>query len=454
MMNRESTTSQSSPITKKFYVENLGCSKNQVDAENIIASLSQTGWSCVDSADEAELIIVNTCGFIKSAKEESINTILDFTSAYPGKKVVAAGCLSERYNQQLMDMIPELAGVYGSMAPSHISEVVDAVENEEKPVIIPETDLSVTKRKKFFSFERSVYVKIAEGCSNRCTYCAIPVIKGDLKSRPLEDIVSEIRDLIADGVFEFNLIAQDLAGYGTDQGRKDLPALLRAISKLKGDFWVRLLYIHPDKFIDEIVEIIAEDKRFLPYFDIPFQHASTKILRKMGRKGTAESHLEMLKSIKARLPEAVFRSTFMTGFPGEKKEDFQTLLDFQEKAQLNWVGFFTYSREEDTPAWNYRGSLGTYLSSKPAVKRKEILEQRQMEITMNLLDDFLNKELDVLVEEKVEGENLYLARAYFQAPEVDGLIVLHGENIRPGDVVKAKIYKRTGLDLQAIAMDS
>jgi len=434
-------------------VENLGCSKNQVDAENIISTLVSAGWTSQDSPEPAELIIVNTCGFIKPAKEESINTILDFTSTYPGKKVLAAGCLSERYNQQLMEMIPELSGVFGSMAPSHITDVAESVRKGEKPVLIPDTDLSVTPRKKFFSYDRSVYVKIAEGCNNRCTYCAIPLIKGDLQSRPLEDIVAEIRQLLADGAFELNLIAQDLAGFGTDRGQKELPDLLRAISAIDGDFWVRLLYIHPDRFIDEVVDIMAEDKRFLPYFDIPFQHASEKVLRKMGRRGTAQSHLDMIASIKKRLPDAVFRSTFMTGFPGEKKSDFSHLLEFQRKAKLNWVGFFTYSREEDTPAWKYRGALATKLSVRSAEKRKRVLEIRQSEISETLLDDFLGKTFDVLIEEKVEGENLYIGRAYFQAPEVDGLIVLHGENIRPGDVVKAKVFKRNGLDLEAVVLE-
>ncbi|MDA3810159.1 MAG: 30S ribosomal protein S12 methylthiotransferase RimO [Spirochaetaceae bacterium] len=452
-MNQENTNSSSSLSIKSFYVENLGCSKNQVDAENMISTLTELGWISVDDPVEAELIIVNTCGFIKSAKEESISTILDFTSAYPDKKVLAAGCLSERYNVQLIEMIPELDGVFGSMAPSRVPEVLQSVFMGEKPVVIPETDLKVTPRKKFFSFDRSVYVKIAEGCNNRCTYCAIPIIKGDLKSRPFDDIISEIRQLVSDGVFELNLIAQDLAGYGTDRGEKELPKLLRAIGDIDGDFWIRLLYIHPDRFIDEVVDIIAEDKRFLPYFDIPFQHASTKILRKMGRRGSSESHLKMIQSIKDRLPHAVFRSTFMTGFPGETPQDFQALLDFQEKAQINWVGFFTYSREEDTPAWSYRGSLGTKLSEKKAARYKAILEENQTIISQNLLDTFLNKELDVLIEEKVGDEHLYLGRAYFQAPEVDGLIVIHSETIRPGDVVKVKIIKRNGMDLEAVSLE-
>jgi len=452
-MKQENTNSSSYPTTKLFYVENLGCSKNQVDAENIISTLDSHGWYSVDNPDDAQLIIVNTCGFIKSAKEESINTILDFTSAYPGKKVLAAGCLSERYNQQLIEMIPELDGVFGSMAPSHIPEVLDSVFKGEKPVVIPETDLKVTPRKKFFSYDRSVYVKIAEGCNNRCTYCAIPIIKGDLKSRPLNEVLSEIKQLVSDGAFELNLIAQDLAGYGTDIGQKDLPLLLKEISKIEGDFWVRLLYIHPDRFIDEVVDIIAGDKRFLPYFDIPFQHASEKILKRMGRRGTAQSHLEMIQSIKSRLPEAVFRSTFMTGFPGENDSDFQDLLRFQEDAGINWVGFFTYSREEDTPAWAYRGALASKLSEKKAQKRKAVLEEKQTVISQRLLDTFIGKEYDVLIEEKVGEEHLYLGRAYFQAPEVDGLIVIHSETIRPGDVVRAKIIKRNGMDLEAVSLE-
>lgn len=452
-MIQENTNSSSFPTTKSFYVESLGCSKNQVDAENMISTLTGSGWISVDDPSNAELIIVNTCGFIKSAKEESINTILDFTSAYPGKKVIAAGCLSERYNKQLMEMIPELDGVFGSMAPSHIPDVLGDVFENKKPVVILEPDLKVTPRKKFFSFDRSVFVKIAEGCNNRCTFCAIPIIKGDLKSRPLEDVVAEIKQLVSDGAFELNLIAQDLAGFGTDRGKKELLDLLKAISAIEGKFWVRLLYIHPDRFIDEVVDLIAEDDRFLPYFDIPFQHASKKILRKMGRKGTAESHLEMIKSIRKRLPHAVFRSTFMTGFPGENNDDFQALLDFQQKAEINWVGFFTYSREEDTPAWSFRGPLATRFSEKKAIKRKAILEQRQTEISQRMLDSFIDRELDVLIEEKVGDEHLYLARGYFQAPEVDGLIVVHSETIRPGDVIRVKIIKRNGMDLEAVSLE-
>ena len=452
-MKQVNTSSSLFPSTKCFYVENLGCSKNQVDAENMISTLSEVEWISVDDPDRADLIIINTCGFIKSAKEESINTILDFCNAYPEKKIIAAGCLSQRYNEQLIKMIPELSGVFGSMAPSHIPEVIESVFTDEKPVLIPETDLKVTSRKKFFSFDRSVYVKIAEGCNNRCTYCAIPIIKGDLKSRPVADIISEIKQLISDGAFELNLIAQDLAGFGTDRGSKELPLLLREISALKGDFWIRLLYIHPDRFIHEIVDIIAEDKRFLPYFDIPFQHASEKVLRKMGRQGTADSYLNMIQVIKVRLPEAVFRSTFMTGFPGEKDSDFQMLLDFQEKAEINWVGFFTYSREEDTPAWSYRGTLATRFSEKKAEKRKAILEERQTEISQRLLDSFINKEFKVLIEEKVGEENMYLGRACFQAPEVDGLIIVHAENIRPGDVVQTRIIKRNGMDLEAVSLE-
>ncbi|MBI9099323.1 MAG: 30S ribosomal protein S12 methylthiotransferase RimO [Spirochaetaceae bacterium] len=452
-MKQESTNSSSPLSTRTFYVENLGCSKNQVDAENIISTLCQEGWISVDDPQDAGLIIVNTCGFIKSAKEESINTLLDFTSSYPDKKVLAAGCLSERYNTQLIKMIPELDGVFGSMAPSHVPEVIQSVLNDEKPVFIPETDLSVTPRKKFFSYDRSVYVKIAEGCDNRCTYCAIPLIKGDLKSRPLDDIVAEIKQLVSDGAFEFNLIAQDLAGYGTDRGEKALPRLLQEIAAIKGHFWVRLLYIHPDRFIDEVVDIIRDDERFLPYFDIPFQHASEKILRRMGRKGSAESHLQMIRSIRAKLPRAVFRSTFMTGFPGENDADFRDLLDFQEKAKINWVGFFTYSREEDTPAWSYRGALGTKLSQKKAQRRKALLESKQTVITQNLLDAFIGREVDVLIEEQVGEENLYLGRAYFQAPEVDGLIVIHSSAIRPGDVIKVKIIKRNGMDLEAVSLE-
>lgn len=450
---KENTTSSSSLSSKTFYVENLGCSKNQVDAETIIAALKQAGWEYSDSPDRAELLIVNTCGFIQSAKEESIQTIFDYRQAYPDRKILAAGCFAERYNKDLLDMIPELDGVFGNKAPVKIGDMVPGILKGEKPVYIPEADLSVPERKDFFNFKGSAFVKISEGCNNRCKFCAIPLIKGDLQSRDMDDILQEIRTLLNDGVFEINLVAQDLANYGLDKGKRVLYELLQQISSMKGEFWLRLLYIHPDHFPEEILDLIKEDKRFLPYFDIPFQHGDAAILKRMGRKGDRETYLKLIEKLRSDFPHGVIRSSIMCGFPGETRASFAELKRFLTEARLDWVGFFVYSREEGTEAYNYRGSLGTKLAVKKSNRQKEELEELQQQISEEQMDRFVGQELTLIIEEKVEGEVLYLSRSYFQAPEVDGLVVLRAEGLETGDIVQARIIKRNGVDLEAVLLE-
>jgi len=447
---KENTTSSSSLSSKTFYVENLGCSKNQVDAETIIASLKSVGWEYCDSPDRAELLIVNTCGFIQSAKEESIQTIFDFRQAYPDRKVLAAGCFAQRYNEELMKMIPELDGVFGNRAPAKISGMVQGVLSGEKPVYMPEADLSTPRREDFFNFKGSAFVKISEGCSNRCKFCAIPLIKGDLQSRRMEDILEEIRDLINRGIFEINLVAQDLANYGLDLGKRQLKELLEAVSSMKGNFWLRLLYIHPDHFPLEIFPLMKADPRILPYFDIPFQHGDRGILSKMGRRGDRQTYLELIRTIRSEFPDGVIRSSIMTGFPGETSASFSELKGFLEDARLDWAGFFLYSREEGTEAFNYRGALGTRLSLRKSTRQKGILEDLQQSISEEQMDRFVGKELTLIVEEPVEGEELYLSRSYFQAPEVDGLVVLRAEGLKAGDVVRGRVIRRNGVDLEAV----
>ena len=447
-------TSSSSLSSKTFYVENLGCSKNQVDAETIIAALKSAGWQYCDSPDRAELIIVNTCGFIQSAKEESIQTIFDYRKAYPDRKVLAAGCFAQRYNDSLLDMIPELDGVFGNRAPALIPGILEGVMAGEKPVYIPGPDLSQPLRDDFLSYRGSAFVKIGEGCNNRCKFCAIPLIKGDLQSRSMDSILEEIKDLVNKGVFELNLVAQDLAGFGTDRGTRELPELLRRISALEGSFWLRLLYIHPDHFPLDILPLMKADKRILPYFDIPFQHAHPVVLKRMGRKGDRETYLDLIRTLRKEFPEGVIRSSIMTGFPGETRQTFSELERFLTEARLDWAGFFLYSREEGTEAYNYRGALGTKLAARRSARQMARLEELQQKISEEQMDRFVGKEMILIVEEAVQEEPLYLTRGYMQAPEVDGLVVLRAENLEPGQVVRGKIIRRNGLDLEAVVMDS
>lgn len=453
-MMTENTASSSSLSSKTFYIENLGCSKNQVDAETIIAALKRAGWKYCDSPDRAELIIVNTCGFIKSAKEESIQTLFDFREQYPDRKVLAAGCFAQRYNEELMDMIPELDGVFGNRAPAMIPGVVNGVMNGEKPVYVPEQDLSVPLRDEFLSFKGSAFVKIGEGCNNRCKFCAIPLIKGDLKNRTIESILEEIKDLLSKNVFEINLVSQDLANFGLERGQRELLELLKQISALEGKFWLRLLYIHPDHFPMEILPLMKADPRILPYFDIPFQHADAGILKRMGRKGDRETYLNLINKLREEFPHGVIRSTIMTGFPGETKASFAEVKRFLMEAKLDWAGFFLYSREEGTEAYNYRGALGTRLAARRSNKQKIILEDLQEGITEERMNRFVGQEMVLIVEEEVEGEPLYLTRGHIQAPEVDGLVVLRAEHLSPGQVVRSKIIKRNGLDLEAVLLEN
>ncbi len=441
----------------KFYIENLGCAKNQVDAEQMITSLVKKGWE-YSSAEDSDMIIVNTCGFIKSAKEESIDTALTLRNQYPDKKIIMAGCLAQRYGENLSENLSEIDGVFGNRRPDAINDAVDFFSRSGKKSYFPETQYGSFnnempesgERAVHLSFPGSTYVKIAEGCSNNCSYCAIPLIKGELKSRKGDNIIKEIRELLDDGFFEINLIAQDLASFGTDRGKGELIPLLEEISRIEGDFWIRLLYLHPDRFDMGLAEICRKDKRIIPYFDIPFQHASEKILRKMGRKGNMNSYLDLVKEIRENIENAVIRSTFLLGFPGETSSDLKILEGFIKEAELDWAGFFIYSREEGTRAYNYSNPVSRYFSISRAGKIRKRLESLQTSSSEKRLARFTGKDIRVIVEEKVEGEDLYLCRGYMNAPDIDGLVVLHGEKLSPGDIVDCRVVRVNNLDLEAV----
>jgi ribosomal protein S12 methylthiotransferase len=305
------------------------------------------------------------------------------------------------------------------------------------------------ERSTLFTFPRSTYIKIAEGCNNNCTYCAIPLIRGQLRSIPADIIIKEIRSFVKKGFFEINLVSQDLASWGTDLGQ-DLIYLLKRICRLKGDFRIRLLYMHPDKFNPDILPLFKKDDRLIPYFDIPFQHASEPLLASMGRKGNKDKYLKLIASIRKALPESVIRSTMMLGFPGEKEEDFQCLMEFLKEAELDWCGFFTYSREEGTKAFNFKGKV----PMATAGLRKEQAQDLQNRITEKRLESYVGKEIEVLVEEIIAEEEIALGRGYMNAPEVDGAVILHSGlaadgGVKPGDVVRAKVIKRNNIDLEA-----
>ena len=442
-----------------YFLDPFGCAKNQVDAENILASLNAAGWAAADNGENADLIIINSCGFIESAKQESINAVLLWRRLCPEKKILLAGCLSQRYAKELKLSLPEADGFFGNSDLNGIVETAAALVNKQSAKLA-DAKLAGAKPKganssgsrPLLSLPGSAYVKISEGCDNRCSYCAIPLIRGGLKSRPLQDLLEECKTLLGRGIKELCLVGQDLGSYGRDltANSAGLYGLLEALSGLKGDFWVRLLYIHPDNFPMNILDIIKRDKRFLPYFDIPFQHGSEKILKNMNRRGNAKAYLELINVIRKRLPDAVIRSTFMCGFPGETGEDFSALVDFQEKAALDWLGCFVYSREEDTPAYNMKGRV----PKKIAAERKRLVEEKQIPITEKQMERFVGRTFDVLIEEKLEapetGEGtIYLGRLFCHAPEIDGSAVIDmpGE-MSLGTIVPCRLTGRAGFDLQ------
>jgi ribosomal protein S12 methylthiotransferase len=454
---------------KTYYIESLGCAKNQVDSEHIMAALEAEHYVRVEDAGDAALIVINTCAFIESAKRESINTILSFRQLYPDKKISVRGCLAERYHNELRESLPEADELRGVPASG------DGEDGEQNDAHHGERPL--------LSLPGSAYVKISEGCDNRCSFCAIPLIRGGLKSRSITSITGECRKLLKRGVKELVLIAQDAGSYGNDgvnggageNGKRSsagLPALLRAIGSISGDgidpdFWVRLLYLHPDHLLpkqdesgtltsglmENLIQIMRDDPRILPYFDLTFQHASASVLRTMGRKGNRLAYLGVIERLRESLPRVVIRSTFLVGFPGETDEDFSELLDFQQEAKIEWLGVFTYSREEGTKACTMKNRV----SKKTAAARKAALEEAQIPITAARLAVFSSLETEALIEETVDrggAETTYLSigRLPIHAPEVDGAAVIEsGRPLSPGSIVRVRALSVSGVDIRCRA---
>ena len=438
---------------KKIYIESLGCATNQVDSEILLTIAKEKGYVRVTEAKDADLIFVNTCGFIESAKEESINTFFALKGAYPDAKIVLGGCLAQRYAEELE--LEEADAIFGNRDLAAFSDVLDSLDEGDDQIVLkpeyPDPDREKDEREEYLSMPRSCYLKISEGCDHRCSYCAIPIIRGGLRSRSEDRIIDEARDLIRKGFFEINLIAQDLGAYGTDfDGKSHFCDLLTKLASLEGDFRLRLLYIHPDTFPEELISIVKNSEKIIPYFDIPFQHSSERVLRKMRRFGNTEKYLALINRIRSEIPEAVIRTTLMLGFPGEEREDFDELLSFVRQARFDWMGSFLYSREEDTPAFDMRDEKAHEKAVKRAARWKNELEELQSAITEERLQGFVGKKYTALVEENIQGEDLSIARIYSQAPEVDGLTVIMGEGIAPGDVVEVGIRAVRGVDLEAV----
>lgn len=468
-------------MKKTFYLEPLGCAKNQVDGEIIISRLLDLGWVQAQAPQDAGVILVNTCGFIQPAKEESITTTFELIQDHPEIPVIMAGCLAQRYGSVLLDQMPELAGVFGNHQVEAIGHYLENLLPQGTRVFLPEpaygsqkSDGSDRQRRVLQGFPGSAYLKIAEGCQHRCSFCAIPLIRGKLRSYTIEAVVMEFRQLLSMGVKEINLIAQDLGSFGKDRGQPQLPSLLRALLKEADDFfgsnqetstsditntgnitstqklWIRPLYLYPETFPIEILDLFLEDSRLLPYFDIPFQHTNRDILRSMGRAIHQGTMVDLIQSIRTKIPHAALRSSFITGYPGETQDQHQELVDALAGAGLDWVGFFAYSKEEGTRAYELKPQIRV----KEVQKRKSELEACQQQITYRLLDHRLENHprTTMLVEEILPGDPpIALGRCWFQAPEVDGLTVvpLPPPNTKPGDWLEIELVSRSGVDMKA-----
>ncbi len=460
------------PMGRTFFLDQHGCAKNQVDGELLIARLEAKGLVRVDDPARADLIIVNSCGFIESAKKESLDSVMDARASYPNAKILLAGCLAERYADVFRTELEEADGILGNGDLSLIDGAVDSLFSGGRPVIkAPQKGVCGGDRDSLLSFKGSAYVKITEGCDNHCTFCAIPIIRGDLRSRPIAEVTDEIRSLVSRGVKEINLIGQDLAAYGcgkddgADKGGSFRPGdksflreLMEAISALPGQFWVRLLYIHPDHFNTDILDLMEKDHRFLPYFDIPFQSGDDGIIRAMNRHGSAESYGNLIKTIRARFPDSSIRTTFLTGFPGESEEAAENTRAFLRTIRSDWSGCFAYSTEEGTPAAKMKGKV----PHKKAEARAAALTEIQAAITQERLKSRVGRSYDVLVEEIIENkdgtdEGLAIGRAWFEAPEVDGNVVISYDlddakavrEIVPGALVRAHAVASSEFDISA-----
>jgi len=429
----------------------LGCAKNLVDTEIMLGILADNNIQITDDPHDADILIVNTCSFIDSAKEESLSTIIqmaDFKQAGRCRGVIVAGCLGQRYQQDLLDELPEISAIVGTGAWGRIMEAVQAVLTGERVLLIGETDTiyDETMRRIITTPSYSAYVKIAEGCSNCCSFCVIPLVRGSYRSRPAASVVSEVRKLAEQGVKEINLIAQDSTSYGRDQyDQPQLIGLLKELVKIDGIAWIRLLYCYPRYFNDELIDFIASEPKICKYIDLPLQHAHDDILRAMNRYDTRAEIETLLSKMRTRIPGVVIRTSFIVGFPGETESHFESLKQFVLEQKLERVGVFTYSQEEDTPAGNMEDQVPDDVKE----ERYHELMALQCQISEELNRDLEGRRLNVLIEGyNPEQPEVAYGRSYREAPDVDGRIYVEGAgDVSVGEMVETEVVQGFTYDL-------
>ncbi|MEN6326886.1 MAG: 30S ribosomal protein S12 methylthiotransferase RimO [Syntrophomonas sp.] len=407
----------------------LGCPKNRVDTEIMMAILKNTGHKIVNSLVDADAVIINTCGFINSAQEEAIDTIIETGKLKENGKLkylIATGCLTQRFGLQLLDELPELDGIAGIASLTRIHELIAGVQNGERIMAIePVPEVFLEKGPRLLSTPPgSAYLKISEGCNNRCSYCTIPSIRGNLRSRPLEELVLEARDLAKRGVKEIVLVAQDTGVYGWDlYGRHTLTDLLKEINKIEGLVWIRLMYLHPLHISDELIDTLTGESKIIPYLDIPIQHAANKILKLMNRQHDTLHLRKLVADLRHHINDLVLRTTVMVGFPDETEDDFKQLYDFVGETEFDCLGVFAYAAEEGTPA----AVMEAQVAEEVKLQRLHEISALQQKISRRKNIARLDTQVKILVSSQ-SGKNLYLGRGYYQAPEVDGLTVVKSKS--------------------------
>ena len=434
----------------KIGMISLGCPKNQVDAEHMLALMDAEDWEIVDYVDGCDAVIVNTCGFIDDAKKEAIENILDMVELKKEgviSKIIVTGCLAQRYKDEIVKEIPEVDAVIGIGANGDIiktvEEVMSGVDTIEK--YPPQCELPLEGQRILTTPQYWAYLKIGEGCSNRCTYCTIPSIRGNMRSRSMENVIDEAKQLAESGVKELILIAQDTTSYGLDlYGELKLPELLNELCKIDSIEWIRLLYCYPDRITDELIETMKNQEKVVNYIDLPLQHADDKILKAMNRRGDQALIRNVISKLRTEIPDVVIRTTFIVGFPGEGEEEFETLAEFVNEIEFDRLGVFTFSPQEGTPAFDMEDQVDEDIKT----RRGEVIMQDQYSIMEEKNNEKIGKTYRVVVEDYDGYSDSYTGRTYMDAPEIDGLVKFTShKDLDIGDFVDVEIFDVEDYDL-------
>lgn len=435
-------------IKKKVYAVTLGCSKNEVDSELLLGSLDKEFYEIADNLEESNIIIVNTCGFIESAKEESIDTIWDMTKYKEDncQYLILAGCLAQRYSKELIEEIEDIDAIIGTGNIKDLNSVLEELEGKTGKKIIKtdNIDNSYLEDVDRINFSTTAYVRISEGCDNLCTYCIIPKLRGKHRSRKYDDIIKEVNNLVDNGVREIILIAQNTSDYGIDlYGEYSLYKLLDKLNEINDIKWIRVLYLYPDNFNEDLIRSIKNNDKIVKYVDIPLQHINNNVLKMMGRRTTKEDIVNLINMLRKDIPNIIIRTTFIVGFPGETEEEFNELYDFVEEIKFDRLGVFTYSKEEDTPAY----SLPNHLDEEVKESRSNKIMELQRRISEDNMMNKIGNSYEVLIEEDA-GENIYVGRSYMDSPEIDGVVYVNAkEELDLDQFVRVKITEYLEYDL-------